>query len=102
MRIRRVLLVTLLALAVGGIAAVSARADSADVKVSGVFGGLGPQHPVTTAVASVDVVTGHVTVDVSGGWSWPTHGSDCNTNRAGTGVAVNWNDPQDPGFFVAT
>ena len=97
-RVRRFVLVVLLALTVGGVAAVSARADSADVKVSSPAPG---QHPFQTGVATVDGATGHVTVDLTGGWSWPTHGSDCNLNRAGTGIAVNWLDPQDRGFHVA-
>ena len=103
-RIRRFALVTLLALTVGGIAAVTARADAPDVKVSTVVATSphGPQHPVTTATAMVDTVTHAVRVDLTGGWSWPTHGDDCNTDRAGAGVAVNWNDPKDPGFHVAT
>jgi hypothetical protein len=97
-RVRRFVLVILLALTVGGVAAVSARADAPDVKVSSPAPG---QHPTQTGVATVDTASGHVTVDLTGGWSWPTHGSDCNTNRAGAGVAVNWLDPQDRGFHVA-
>jgi uncharacterized repeat protein (TIGR01451 family) len=49
----------------------------------------------------VDSATGRVTVTLIGGWSWPTHGSDCNLNRAGAGVAANWFDPNDRGFHVA-
>ncbi len=97
-RIRRFLLVVVLALTVGGIAAVSARADAPDVKVSSPAPG---QHPTQTGVATVDTATGHVTVDLTGGWSWPSHGSDCNTNRSGAGVAVNWLDPTDRGFHLA-
>jgi hypothetical protein len=41
-----------------------------------------------------------VTLTLTGGWSWPSHGTDCNTDRAGAGVAVNWFDPQDRGFHV--
>jgi uncharacterized repeat protein (TIGR01451 family) len=97
-RLRRFVLVALLALTVGGFAAVSARADAPDVKVSSPAPG---QHPFQTGLATVDTATGHVTVDLTGGWSWPTHGHDCNTDRAGAGVAVNWFDPQDRGFHVA-
>ena len=95
--VRRFVLVMLLALTVGGIAAVSARADAPDVKVSSPPPG---QHPTQTGVATVDTASGHVTVDLTGGWSWPTHGKDCNTDRAGAGVAVNWFDPTDRGFHV--
>jgi uncharacterized repeat protein (TIGR01451 family) len=87
-----------LALVAGGVAAATARADSPDVKVTTPAPG---QHPYQTGTATVDQATGHVTVTLTGGWSWPTHGSDCNTNRAGAGVAVNWFDPGDRGFHVA-
>jgi uncharacterized repeat protein (TIGR01451 family) len=83
---------------VGGVAAAMARADSPDVKVSSPAPG---QHPFQTGTATVDAATGHVTVKLIGGWSWPTHGSDCNLNRAGVGIAVNWFDPGDRGFHVA-
>jgi hypothetical protein len=96
-RVRRFVLVALLALVAGGVAAVSARADAPDVKVSSPAPG---QHPFQTGTATVDTATGHVTVTLTGGWSWPTHGADCNTNRAGAGVAVNWFDPSDRGFHV--
>ena len=99
-RVRRFLLVAVLALSVAGIAAAMARADAPDVKSSAVLGGQGPQHPTQTGTATVDTATGHVTVTLIGGWSWPTHGSDCNTNRAGAGVGVNWFDPNDRGFHV--
>jgi uncharacterized repeat protein (TIGR01451 family) len=90
-------LVVLLALVAGGVAAATARADAPDVKVTTPAPG---QHPFQTGTATVDSATGHVTVTLTGGWSWPTHGSDCNTNRAGAGVAVNWFDPADRGFHV--
>jgi uncharacterized repeat protein (TIGR01451 family) len=90
-------LVALLVLVAGGITAVTARADAPDVKVSSPAPG---QHPFETGTATVDSVTGHVTVTLIGGWSWPTHGKDCNTDRAGAGIAVNWFDPQDRGFHV--
>jgi hypothetical protein len=31
------------------------------------------------------------------GWQWTTHNTDCNTDRAGAGFAIGWNDPTDPG-----
>lgn len=97
-RLRRFCLVVVLGLVAGGVMAVTARADAPDVKVTSPAPG---QHPFQTGTATVDAATGHVTVDLTGGWSWPTHGSDCNLNRAGAGVAVNWFDPQDRGFHVA-
>ena len=44
---------------------------------------------------------GTVTVYVRGQWNWLTHTSDCNTDRAGTGVGIIWNDPTEPGYTVA-
>src|SRR4051794_37260444 len=41
-----------------------------------------------------------VTVYVQGQWNWYSHGNDCNTDRAGAGVGVIWNDPTEPGFTV--
>jgi hypothetical protein len=41
-----------------------------------------------------------VRVSVSGAWQWPTHSSDCNTNRTGIGYSVDWNDPDQPGNLV--
>jgi uncharacterized repeat protein (TIGR01451 family) len=84
-------------LVAAGVTAVTARADAPDVKVTKPAPG---QHPFQTGTATVDTATGHVTVILTGGWSWPTHGSDCNTNRSGAGVAVNWFDPNDRGFHV--
>src|SRR6187397_1057504 len=43
-----------------------------------------------------------VRVSVSGGWQWPTHKSDCNTNRTGVGYAIDWNDPNAGGNHVTT
>ena len=45
---------------------------------------------------------GDRTVSVFGEWAWTTHHSDCNTNRAGVGVAIDWNDPTQPGNHVTT
>src|SRR5437667_6948846 len=42
------------------------------------------------------------TVTAAGQWQWPTHGSDCNTDRAGAGFAVDWNDPNQAGNHVTT
>src|SRR5437867_1437126 len=50
-----------------------------------------------TAVANGD---GTVTVYVRGQWNWLSHNSDCNFDRAATGVGVVWNDPTEPGFTV--
>ncbi len=96
-RLRHFCLVAFLALVAGGVTAVTARADAPDVKVTTPAPG---QHPFQTGKATVDAATGHVTVTLTGGWSWPTHGKDCNLDRAGAGVAANWFDPNDRGFHV--
>jgi hypothetical protein len=44
---------------------------------------------------------GTVTVTVRGQWHWYSHNSDCNTDRAGAGVGIIWNDPTEPGYTVA-
>src|SRR4051812_30352263 len=55
-------------------------------------------------VSDVFVVNGVqvVRVSVSGGWQWPTHHSDCNTDRTGAGYAIDWGDPNQPGNHVTT
>jgi len=37
-----------------------------------------------------------VTLYVRGQWNWLSHNSDCNFDRAATGVGIVWNDPQFP------
>ena len=49
-------------------------------------------------VDGVDVVR----VSLSGTWQWPSHSSDCNTDRNGVGYAVDWEDPNQPGNHVDT
>jgi uncharacterized repeat protein (TIGR01451 family) len=59
--------------------------------------------PHTTSVANVQVNSdGTVDVTVQGTWAWPTHKSDCNTNRYAAGWAVSWGDVNAPGNFVGT
>src|SRR5215471_804027 len=42
-----------------------------------------------------------VTVYVRGQWNWLSHTSDCNFDRAATGVGIIWNDPNGPGASPA-
>jgi hypothetical protein len=61
--------------------------------------------PALAAADAPDVVGTHAdlsgkTVTISGSWEWPTHKSDCNKDRAGVGIAVDWNDSSDPGYPV--
>src|SRR4051812_14049910 len=57
--------------------------------------------PDSTTATSVQN-GGSVTVTVKGSWQWTTHVSDCNANRAGVGIAIDWNDPNQPGNLVTT
>lgn len=80
-------------LTIGGVfviaSGLAAVADSPDVN--------------TTALANYTVNTdGTVSVTVQGTWAWPSHKSDCNTNRYAAGWAVAWNDKAAPGNFVGT
>jgi uncharacterized repeat protein (TIGR01451 family) len=80
-------------LAIGGVFVVAsgmaAVADSPDVN--------------STALANYTVnADGTVTVTVGGNWAWPSHKSDCNTDRYAAGWAVAWNDKAAPGNFVGT
>jgi hypothetical protein len=58
----------------------------------------------TVRTGTVQTVNGVqvVRVSVSGGWQWPTHKSNCNTNRTGAGYAIDWNDPNAGGNHVTT
>ena len=57
----------------------------------------------TTSLANATVnADGSVSVTVQGTWAWPSHKSDCNTNRYAAGWAVAWNDKDAPGNFVGT
>jgi hypothetical protein len=55
----------------------------------------------TIKASAVNNGNGTITVYVRGQWNWLSHRSDCNTDRAGAGVGVIWNDPTEPGFTVA-
>ena len=41
---------------------------------------------------------GTVTVYVRGQWNWLSHKSDCNFDRAATGLSMVWNDPTETGY----
>lgn len=57
---------------------------------------LGTIHATTTFNAN-----GTVTVSVQGEWNWLSHNSDCNFDRAATGVAMIWNDPTETGYLLS-
>src|ERR1051325_4912015 len=52
-------------------------------------------NPILSTIRG-DIVSrsdGKVDVYVRGQWWWDSHSSDCNTDRAGSGLALIWNDP---------
>src|SRR4051794_3645330 len=69
----------LLALAVALFVPALASADAPDVTSA------------TGSVVGMDAA-GNPIVEVHGTWAWTTHGSDCNNNRAGVGVSIDWGD----------
>src|SRR5690349_11844960 len=94
-RHRRYLLSALAAAATAGVAVAAALGDAPDPKVA-------PQTPSLTVKVTHDDAARTTTVTVTGGWVWTTHSTDCNTDRAGVGFAVDWHDPDDPGYHVTT
>jgi uncharacterized repeat protein (TIGR01451 family) len=112
-RRRRFLTAGLLAIALGLIWVAVAAADAPDGSDAKSTLNGGPVSPAidvahgvrtetcgttnTSIPASICNATGGkaVKVTVAGGWVWYTHGSDCNTDRAGVGFAVDWFDPRD-------
>src|SRR5439155_21767756 len=65
------------------------RADAGNPILSTIHGSLQPNPD------------GTVTVFVRGQWNWLSHNSDCNFDRAGTGVGIIWNDTTEPGYTVS-
>ena len=43
---------------------------------------------------------GTVTVYVRGQWNWLSHNSDCNFDRAATGLSMIWNDSTETGYTL--
>src|SRR3954451_18471089 len=84
--VKKLLQGAVLALSIGLLAPALASADAPDVTSARGF-----------VVANND---GSHTVRVEGTWAWNTHHSDCNTNRTGVGISVDWGDQS--GFTVAT
>src|SRR5213592_3620661 len=72
--------------------APSALADAGNPIVGTIHGLIVPDNPNNPS--------GPVTVYVRGQWNWLSHNSDCNFDRAATGVGIIWNDPNSPGFTV--
>src|SRR4051812_12320454 len=65
---------------------------------------------VVPAIAAADApdITGATaavsgqTVTISGSWAWTTHHTNCNNDRAGVGIAIDWNDANAAGNHVTT
>jgi uncharacterized repeat protein (TIGR01451 family) len=55
----------------------------------------------TIRFKATDNGNGTVTIYVRGQWNWLSHNSDCNFDRAGTGVGIIWNDSTEPGYTVS-
>src|SRR4051794_5847011 len=58
--------------------------------------------PNSMSASSVRRADGTIAVTIQGSWQWTTHHSNCNTDRAGVGVAIDWNDKNQAGNLVTT
>ena len=54
----------------------------------------------TTKADLVQNPDGTVTVYVRGQWNWLSHKTDCNFDRAATGLSMIWNDPTETGYTL--
>ena len=88
-----------------GVFAVAALADAPDTTQTTNYSNLGfaPNQMSVTGISydpTGDGGLGTTTLSVAGGWAWPTHGTDCNTDRAGAGYAIDWYDANDAGYAI--
>ena len=86
--------VALAAVVIVGVFAVTALADAPDGTNTTNYSNLGfAPNQASVVSVSYDAAgnggTGTTTLTVKGGWAWPTHGTDCNTDRAGAGYAID-------------
>ena len=86
--VKKVMRSGVLALVVALVVPAIAAADAPDIT--------GAAGSVVSSDASGTVV------EVHGTWEWFTHHSDCNKDRAGVGIAIDWNDTNAPGNHVTT
>jgi len=93
--IRRLFATTVALLAIG---AVPALADAPDSIPSATHGSMVLNGDGSRTLT----VSGGTNATSDPGWRWTTHNSDCNTNRAGAGFAIVWNDPTDAGNPLTT
>jgi len=74
-----------------GLSAVVATALALALTAPGALADAG--NPITGTIKASSTDNGNsLTVYVRGQWNWLTHGSDCNVDRAATGVGIIWND----------
>jgi hypothetical protein len=76
-------------------------AGAAIFSVAGALADAG--NPITSTIraSAIDNGNGTITVYVRGQYNGLSHNSDCNFDRAATGVGVIWNDPTEPGYTVS-
>jgi uncharacterized repeat protein (TIGR01451 family) len=82
-------------------AIVLAFAGAAIFSVANAYADAGNPITGTIRYTATDNGNGTITIFVRGQWNWLSHNSDCNFDRAGTGVGVIWNDPTEPGYTVS-
>jgi uncharacterized repeat protein (TIGR01451 family) len=82
-------------------AALLALGGAASFSVAGALADAGNPITGTIRYTATDNGNGTITIHVRGQWNWLSHKSDCNFDRAGTGVGVIWNDPTEPGYTVS-
>ena len=73
-------------------ASILACAAALAFNVAGALADAGNPIQGTIKANAVDNGNGTVTIYVRGQWNWLSHGSDCNFDRAATGVGIIWND----------
>src|SRR6266511_1051178 len=78
---------------------VLALAAALTLTVAGALADAGNPIAGTIKATAVDNNDGTVTVYVRGQWNWLSH-TDCNFDRAATGVAMIWSDPTESGYNI--
>jgi hypothetical protein len=82
---------------------LSGAAVLASVLVFSITASADAGNPILGAIngSLVTNADGSVTVSVRGQWNWLSHNTDCNFDRAGAGLALVWNDPNEPGYTLS-
>ncbi|MDQ1425131.1 MAG: large repetitive protein, partial [Acidimicrobiaceae bacterium] len=82
-------------------ATVLALVGALTFSVAGALADAGNPISGTIKANAVDNGNNTITVYVRGQWNWLSHTTDCNFDRAATGVGIVWNDSTEPGYTVA-